>query len=63
MVGQTKFKAIEEAMGDRDRVSFKEAMSQLYKFCWNHGWSHGVPFDIVVMEHAWRQLGQLGLPL
>jgi hypothetical protein len=53
--------AIEEAMGDRDRVSFKEAMDQLYKFCWNHGkpWSHGAPFDIVAMEHAWRQFGQL----
>ena len=53
--------AIEEAMGDRDRVLFSEAMSQLYKFCWNQGkpWSHGAPFDIVVMEHAWRQLGQL----
>ena len=53
--------AIEEAMGDRDRVSFKEAMDQLYKFCWNQGkpWSHGAPFDIVVMEHAWRQLSQL----
>jgi hypothetical protein len=36
-------------------------MKQLYDFCWNHGkpWSHGAPFDIVVMEHAWRQLGQL----
>ena len=52
--------AQEEALGDRDRVSFKDCMDQLYKFCWNHGkpWSHGAPFDIVVMEHAWRQHGQ-----
>ena len=52
--------AIEEAMGDQGRVTFKDAMEQLYKICWNHGkpWSHGAPFDIVAMEHAWRQLGK-----
>ena len=53
--------AIEEAMGDQGRVPFSEAMATLYKFCWNQGkpWSHGAPFDVVVMEHAWRQLGQI----
>jgi len=53
--------AQEEALGDRDRISFKECMDKLYKFCWNQGkpWSHGAPFDIVVMEHAWRQHSQL----
>ena len=53
--------AIEEALGDQNRVSFREAMKQLSAFCWNHGkpWSHGAPFDIVVMEHAWRQLGKI----
>ena len=53
--------AIEEAMGDSNRVSFEEAMNQLYKFCWNRSkcaWSNGAPFDIVVMEHAWRQHGK-----
>ena len=53
--------AQEEALGDRDRISFKDCMEVLYKFCWNHqnAWSNGAAFDVVVMEHAWRQLGQL----
>jgi len=53
--------AIEEAMGDQGRVSFADAMKTLYKFCWNHNsvWSNGASFDVVVMEHAWRQLGQI----
>ena len=53
--------AIEEAMGDKGRVSFADAMNTLYKFCWNHNkvWSNGASFDVVVMEHAWHQLGQL----
>lgn len=53
--------AQEEALGDRGRVSFKECMDQLYKFCWNRSkcaWSNGASFDVVVMEHAWRQNGQ-----
>ena len=53
--------AIEEAMGDSNRVSFEEAMNQVYKFCWTRSkcaWSNGAPFDIVVMEHAWRQHGK-----
>jgi len=59
--GKQNPEAIEEAMGDRDRVSFKEAMYQLYKFCLNHGkpWSHGSAFDVVAIEHAWRQTGQM----
>ena len=50
--------AQEEALGDRDRVPFKECMEKLYKFCWNRRavWSHGAPFDCVAMETAWRQL-------
>jgi len=50
--------ALEEAMSDRDRISFKEAMEKLYKFCWNHRavWSNGAGFDIVAMETAFRQL-------
>ena len=51
---------IEEAMGDEGRIPFADAMAKLYKFCWNHNnvWSNGAGFDIVAMEHAWRQLGQ-----
>lgn len=50
--------AIEEAMGDHGRISFKEAMDKLYKFCWNRRavWSNGAGFDVVVCESAWRQL-------
>jgi hypothetical protein len=49
--------AQDEAFSDHDRVPFKEAMQQLHKFCWNidQPWSHGAPFDIVLMEHCWRQ--------
>lgn len=51
--------AQEEALGDRDRISFEESMQKLYKFCWNRRavWSNGASFDCVVMETAWRQLG------
>ena len=59
--GNQSPEAIEEAMGDRDRVSYENAMNQLYKFCWNRSkcaWSNGASFDVVVMDHAWRQLGK-----
>ena len=48
-----------EALGDHDRIPFKEAMEKLYKFCWNRNspWSHGAAFDIVAMETSWRSLG------
>jgi len=48
-----------EALGDEGRIPFKEAMEQLYKFCWNRRavWSNGAAFDCVVMETAWTQLG------
>jgi len=51
--------ALEEAMGDRDRMSFKDCMEILYKFCWNRRavWSNGAGFDVVAMESAWRNLG------
>ena len=50
--------AIEEALGDRDRIPFHDCMEKLYKFCWNRRavWSNGAAFDIVVAETAWRQL-------
>ena len=55
---QQSLEAQEEAMGDKDRVSFKECMESLYKFCWNRRavWSNGAGFDIVAMESAWRNL-------
>jgi len=50
--------AQEEALGDRDRMSFKDCMEVLYHFCWNHKhvWSNGASYDVVVMETAFRQL-------
>ena len=49
--------AIDEAFGDRDRISFKECMEALYKFCWNRRavWSNGAGFDVVACETAFRQ--------
>lgn len=51
--------AIEEAMGDRDRISFRECMESLQQFCWKAEkvWSNGSVFDIIVAESAFRDLG------
>jgi hypothetical protein len=51
--------AIEEAMGDQNRMPFKDCMEILYKFCWNRRavWSNGAAFDVVACETAWTQLG------
>lgn len=56
--GEQSEDAINEAMGDNDRIPFKDAMDKLYKFCWNRRavWSNGAGFDIVVAENAFRQL-------
>jgi hypothetical protein len=53
--------AMEEAMGDRDRISFKDCMEQLYKFCWNRRavWSNGASFDVVAMESDTRTLYEI----
>lgn len=50
--------AIEEAMGDRGRVSFREAMETLYKFCWQRDkiWANGSIFDVVLVENAFKDL-------
>ena len=52
-----------EALGDEGRISFKEAMEQLYKFCWNRRavWSNGAAFDCVVMETAWTDECRCGI--
>lgn len=57
--GEQSPEALDEAMGDRDRLPFKDCMEALYKFCWNRRavWSNGASFDIVAMESAWRNLG------
>ena len=50
--------ALEEALGDRGRLPFKECLEILYKFCWNRRavWSNGASFDVVVAETAFRQV-------
>lgn len=49
--------ALEEALSDANRTSFKSCMETLYKFCWNkHSvWSNGASFDIVACETGMRQ--------
>ena len=56
--GEQSPEAIEEAMGDRDRISYHDCMEKLYKFCWNADkvWSNGSGFDVVVAENAFREL-------
>jgi len=51
--------AINEAMGDENRIPYKECFEQLHKFCWNQGpvWSNGSVFDVMIAEHAFNQLG------
>jgi len=63
--GEQSAEAIEEAMGDRDREPFSVCMEKLYKFCWNRRavWSNGAPFDLVVMENAWRQVSDKPNPI
>ncbi len=55
--GEQSTDAIEEAMGDRGRMPFKDCMEVLYKFCWNRRavWSNGASFDVVACETAMRQ--------
>ena len=50
--------AINEAFSDDNRLSFRDAMDQLFKFCWNRNavWSNGAIFDIMIAESAFRQL-------
>lgn len=50
--------ALEEAFSEEGRLSFKECMDIMYKFCWNRRavWSNGSTFDLIVMENAFRQV-------
>ena len=54
---QQSAEAIEEAMGDRDRISLRECAEKLYKFGWNRQavWSNGAAFDVVVAETIFKQ--------
>lgn len=49
--------ALEEALSDHGRTSFRDCMEILYKFCWNRRavWSNGASFDVVACETSMRQ--------
>lgn len=54
-------KAAQEAAFDpTGRVPIEEALNQLYKFCWGakRAWSHGVGFDLIILEHYFRKVGK-----
>jgi hypothetical protein len=57
---QQSKEAQEEAFNPKDRVHIKDAMEQLYKFCWGakRVWANGACFDIVICEHVFRKIGK-----
>jgi hypothetical protein len=52
--------AQEDAFDPNNRIGIEEAISQLYKFCWGakRVWSHGVGFDLIILEHYFRKIGK-----
>jgi hypothetical protein len=50
--------AQDEAFDPNGRIPIQDAMAQLYKFCWGakRVWSHGVGFDIVILENYFRRI-------
>lgn len=51
-------KIMEEAFSAEGRISVVEAMEQFHKFAWGCDafWSHGAPFDLVIIDDLCRQL-------
>jgi hypothetical protein len=52
--------AQEDAFDPNNRIGIEESISQLYKFCWGakRVWSHGVGFDLIILEHYFRKIGK-----
>jgi hypothetical protein len=52
--------AQDEAFSGDNRIHIRDAMNQLYKFCWGakRVWSHGSGFDVVICEHIFRKLNK-----
>lgn len=50
--------AQEEAFNPEGRIHIKDAMDQLYKFCWGakRVWANGSVFDITICENVFRKL-------
>jgi len=56
--GQQSQEAQDEAFNPDGRIHIKDAIDQLYKFCWGakRVWSHGAGFDVVILEHIFSKL-------
>ena len=52
--------AQDEAFSPTGRIDIKDAMAQLYKFCWGakRVWSHGAGFDVIICENLFRKIGK-----
>lgn len=52
--------AQEEAFDPNDRIDIRTVMDEFYKFCIGSSkfWSHGSIFDIIILEHYYRQIGK-----
>lgn len=50
--------AQDEAFSPDNRIHIREAMTQLYKFCWGSQrvWANGSIFDIAICEHIYKKL-------
>lgn len=57
---QQSKEAQEEAFGGDNRIHIRDAMDQLYKFCWGakRVWSNGAAFDIPICETAYKRLNK-----
>ncbi len=55
---QQSKEAQDEAFSPDNRIHIREAMNQLYTFCWGAKriWSHGAAFDIVICENIFKKL-------
>lgn len=58
--GRQDPKVMEEAFSPDNRIGLTEAMERFHKFAWGCDtfWSHGAPFDLVILEDICRQLNR-----
>lgn len=56
--GSQSKEAQEEAFDPEGRIDIRDALNQLYKFCWGakRVWSHGAGFDVIILEHLFRKV-------
>ena len=49
-----------DAFDPTNRIPVEDALAQLYKFCWGgkRVWSHGVGFDLIILEWYFRKIGK-----